>query len=133
VLAIGVAFTLRDLVQRRLGLHLTVLVLAILIAAGLSALLDPSLALASGVAVLMAEGLDLFVYNPLQRWHLIVAVVASNLVGLVVDSVIFLWLAFGSLAQLEGQIIGKAWTTLVALPLVAGLRAWDVRRGLATA
>ena len=114
-------------------LVLAATVLAILIAAGLSALLDPSLALASGAAVLLAEGLDLFVYTPLQRRHLVLAVVASNLVGLVVDSLVFLWLAFGSLAQLEGQIIGKGWMTLVALPLVTGLRAWDVRRGLVTA
>jgi uncharacterized PurR-regulated membrane protein YhhQ (DUF165 family) len=131
VLAIGAAFTLRDLVQRRLGVRWTAL--AILIAAALSAFLDPALALASGVAVLLAEGLDLFVYTPLQRRHLVLAVVASNLVGLVVDSVVFLWLAFGSLAQLEGQILGKAWMTLVALPLVMGLRTWDVRRGLSMA
>ena len=131
VLAIGAAFTLRDLVQRRLGMRWTVA--AILIAAGLSAFLDPALALASAVAVLLAESLDLFAYTPLQRRHLVMAVVASNLVGLVVDSVVFLWLAFGSLTQLEGQISGKAWMTLVALPLVMGLRTWDARRGIAAA
>ena len=131
VLAIGAAFTLRDLVQRRLGVRWTGL--AILVAAGLSAFLDPALALASGAAVLLAEGLDLFVYTPLQRQHLVLAVVASNIVGLVADSIVFLWLAFGSLEQLEGQVIGKTWMTLAALPLVVGIRAWDARRGLAVA
>lgn len=129
VLAIGAAFTLRDLVQRRLGVRWTVL--AILVAAALSAALDTSLAFASGLAVLLAEGLDLLVYTPLQRRNLIAAVIASNVVGVVVDSVVFLWLAFSSLALLEGQIIGKLWMTLVALPIITGLRAWDRRRGFA--
>jgi hypothetical protein len=131
VLAIGVAFTLRDLVQRRLGLLWTMF--AILVAAALSAALDTSLALASGLAVLLAEGLDLVVYTPLQRRNLVGAVIASNVVGVVVDSVVFLSIAFSSLALLEGQIIGKLWMTLLALPMVVGLRSWDRRRGLAPA
>jgi uncharacterized PurR-regulated membrane protein YhhQ (DUF165 family) len=49
-------------------------------------------------------------------------VVASNVVGAVVDSALFLWLAFGSLAFIEGQIIGKVAMTVVALPLVILLR-----------
>ncbi len=128
VLAIGAAFTLRDLVQRRLGLRWTVL--AISVAAALSAALDPSLALASGMAVLLAEGLDLLVYTPLQRQNLIAAVVTSNVVGVVVDSAVFLSIAFGSLELLEGQIIGKLWMTLLALPVVVGVRAWDRRCSL---
>ncbi|MDQ3655116.1 MAG: hypothetical protein M3457_08565 [Chloroflexota bacterium] len=72
VLAIGISFTLRDLVQRRLGVKVTVL--AIVAGALLSAALDTSLALASGVAFLLAEMLDLVVYTPLQRRHLVRAV-----------------------------------------------------------
>ncbi|MGI8406088.1 MAG: VUT family protein [Thermomicrobiales bacterium] len=128
VLAIGIGFTLRDLVQRRLGVK--VAMVAIVIGAALSAALDSSLALASGIAFLLAETLDLFVYTPLQRRHLIGAVVASNLVGLVADSVIFLSIAFGSLSLLRGQIIGKAWMTLVAIPIVYAIRAWDRKRGM---
>jgi len=128
VLAIGAAFTLRDMVQRRLGVEWTIV--AILIGAALSALLAPSLALASGTAVLLAEGLDLFVYTPLQRRNLVVAVVASNTVGVIVDSVVFLSLAFGSLHLLEGQIIGKLWMTVLAMPIVLALRSWDRRRGM---
>lgn len=131
VLAIGAAFTLRDLVQRRLGPRWTVL--AILVAATLSAALDTSLALASGTAVLVAEGLDLLVYTPLQRRNLIAAVIASNVVGVIVDSVVFLLIAFDSLALLKGQVIGKLWMTLLAVPVVIGLRAWDRHRGLAPA
>jgi len=128
VLAIGVGFTLRDLVQRRLGVR--VAVAAIVAGALLSAALDTSLALASGVAFLLAETLDLFVYTPLQRRNLVGAVVASNVVGIVADSIVFLSIAFGSLDLLQGQIIGKAWMTLLAIPVVHGIRAWDRRRGL---
>jgi uncharacterized PurR-regulated membrane protein YhhQ (DUF165 family) len=128
VIAIGLSFTLRDLVQRRLGFR--VALLAVVIGAVLSAALDPALALASGVAFLLAESLDLFVYTPLQRRHLVGAVVASNVVGIIVDSIVFLTIAFGSLALLEGQVIGKAWMTLVAIPAVYGIREWDRRRGI---
>jgi queuosine precursor transporter len=127
VLAIGLSFTLRDLVQRRLGLLPAVA--AIIAGAALSAALDTSLALASGLAFLVAESLDLFVYTPIQRRNLVVAVIASNLVGILVDSAIFLRIAFGSLDLLEGQVIGKAWMTLLAVPLIWGLRSWDDRRG----
>ncbi len=128
VLAIGIGFTLRDLVQRRLGVKWAVG--AIIVGAAVSALMDTSIALASGGAFLLAEVLDLFVYTPLQRRNLVGAVVASNMVGLVVDSVFFLWFAFGSLSLLEGQVIGKAWMTLLAIPIVYGIREWDRRRGL---
>ncbi len=126
VLAIGIGFTLRDLVQRRLGIRVTVL--AVVAGALLSAALDTSLALASGVAFLLAETLDLFVYTPLQRRRLVAAVVASNAVGVVVDSLVFLTIAFGSLSLLHGQVIGKAWMTLVAIPAVYAIREWERKR-----
>lgn len=53
--------------------------------------------------------------------------------GLVVDSIVFLWLAFGSLDFLLGQIIGKTWMVLLAIPLVAYLRRRDERLGLTAA
>jgi queuosine precursor transporter len=55
------------------------------------------------------------------------AVLLSSMVGLVVDSVMFLWLAFGSLDFLAGQIIGKMWMVLFAMPIVAWLRNRDRR------
>jgi len=66
----------------------------------------------------------------LQRRHLVAAVVASNTVGVVVDSIVFLIIAFGSLSLLQGQVIGKAWMTLVAIPVVYAIREWDRKRGL---
>lgn len=130
VLAIGIGFTLRDLVQRRLGLAWTFGGIAI--GALLSSFLSPALALASGAAFLLSELLDLFVYTPLQKKNLYVAVVASNVVGLIADSAVFLTLAFGSLAFIEGQIIGKLWMTLLALPVLHWIRMLDARRGLVT-
>lgn len=130
VLAIGIGFTLRDLVQRRLGLAWTFGGIAI--GALLSSLLSPALALASGAAFLLSELLDLFVYTPLQQKNLYAAVIASNIVGLIVDSAVFLMLAFGSLAFIEGQIIGKLWMTLLALPVLRWIRMRDARRGLVT-
>ena len=42
------------------------------------------------------------------------AIVLSGLVGSVIDSVIFLSLAFGSLDFIVGQVVGKLWMSLVA-------------------
>jgi len=46
----------------------------------------------------------------------------ESLAGLVVDSIVFLWLAFGSLEFLSGQVVGKAWMVLLSIPFVAWLR-----------
>jgi uncharacterized PurR-regulated membrane protein YhhQ (DUF165 family) len=70
---------------------------------------------------------DLAVYTPLARRRLVLAVLASGLIGLVIDSMIFLWLAFGSLEFLPGQIIGKSWMVLLSLPLIVYLRRRDER------
>ena len=129
VLMIGAALVLRDLVQRRLGVEygLGAIVVGALISAGLA---PPSLVLASAAAFLLSEFADFAVYTPLARRRLVLAVVASSVVGLVVDSIVFLWLAFGSLDFLLGQIVGKAWMVLLAIPLVAYLRRRDERLGL---
>jgi uncharacterized PurR-regulated membrane protein YhhQ (DUF165 family) len=132
VVMIGLALVLRDLVQRRLGLAWSSA--AILAGAALSAFLaPPSLVVASAVAFLLSEFADLAVYTPLQRRGLVLAVVASSLVGLVVDSAVFLHLAFGDLGYLPGQIVGKAWMVLLAIPVVKRLRDRDARLGLAPA
>jgi len=132
VLMIGLALVLRDLVQRRLGVGLSAF--AVILGAALSAwVAPPALALASGVAFLIAEFADLAVYTPLARRRLVAAVVASSFVGLVVDSIVFLSLAFGSLDYLSGQVIGKSWMVLAAIPVVAYLRRRDERIGMAPA
>ena len=129
VLMIGLALVLRDLVQRRLGL--TWALVAVLAGAPLSALFaPPALVAASVTAFLVSELADLAVYTPLQRRRLVLAVVASSLVGLVVDSAVFLYMAFGDLGYLPGQVVGKAWMVAAAVPFVAWLRQRDQRRGI---
>jgi uncharacterized PurR-regulated membrane protein YhhQ (DUF165 family) len=131
VTMIGVALVLRDLVQRRLGVAAALG--AIAAGAALSALVaPPALVVASAAAFLVSELADLAVYTPLERRRLIVAVVASSLVGLVVDSIVFLWLAFGSLEFLLGQVVGKAWMVLLSIPFVTWLRRRDQRLGIAS-
>jgi uncharacterized PurR-regulated membrane protein YhhQ (DUF165 family) len=129
VLMIGAALVLRDLVQRRLGVEFGIA--AIVAGAAISAgLAPPSLVLASAVAFLLSEFADFAVYTPLARRRLVLAVFASSLLGLVIDSIVFLWLAFGSLGFLAGQIVGKLWMVLLAIPFVAYLRRRDERLGL---
>ncbi|SRR5689334_1710377 len=132
VLMIGLALVLRDLVQRRLGVEFGIG--AIIVGAAISAgLAPPSLVVASAAAFLLSEFADFAVYTPLARRRLVVAVIASSVVGLVVDSIVFLWLAFGSLEFLIGQIIGKLWMVLLAIPFVMYMRRRDERIGLKAA
>jgi len=132
VLMIGLALVLRDLVQRRLGVEFGIG--AIIVGAAISAgLAPPSLVVASAAAFLLSEFADFAVYTPLARRRLVVAVFASSVVGLIVDSIVFLWLAFGSLEFLTGQIIGKLWMVLLAIPFVAYMRRRDERIGLKAA
>ncbi len=131
VVMIGLALVLRDLVQRRLGVSFAVI--GILIGAAISALLPnvpPELVIASTVAFLFSEIADLIVFTPLQKRGLVRAVFVSSIVGLVVDSLLFLWLAFGSFEFLTGQILGKAWMVLIALPFVYLVRQRDRALGL---
>ena len=132
VLMIGLALVLRDLVQRRLGLRWVTG--AIVVGALLSGLVaPPALVVASATAFLLSETADLMVYTPLQRRRLVLAVLASSAVGLVVDSFVFLYLAFGSLEFLLGQVLGKGWMVLAALPFIAWLRRRDERLGVTPA
>lgn len=108
VLLVGIAFVLRDIVHRQLGWRWA----SAAIAAGsvLSLLVaPPALALASVAAFALSEALDQAVYAPLWRRRLVLAVLLSGLVGAAVDSAVFLWLAFGNLDFIAGQIVGKMW------------------------
>ncbi|MEO9188887.1 MAG: VUT family protein [Acetobacteraceae bacterium] len=121
VVTVGAALVLRDVVQRCLGVRWGLA--AIVGGTALSALVAPaSLVAASGTAFLLSELADFAIYTPLQRRRLVLAVVASAVAGLCVDSVVFLMLAFGSLQFLGGQIVGKLWAVLVSVPFIRLLR-----------
>lgn len=98
---------------------------AIALGAFLSWWLSPRFAVASAAAFALSELADFTVYEPLRRRGWLRAVTASNLVGLAVDSALFLWLAFGSLDDLAGLIVGKLYMTAAAIVLL-----WGVRRAL---
>jgi queuosine precursor transporter len=127
----GLAFSLRDLVQRLLDKK--AVVAAIVVGAVSSAFVSPHLAFASGSAFLVSELCDFAVFTPLARRRPVLAVAASNTVGAVVDSYVFLSLAFGSLALFWGQVVGKTWVTLATVAFLVPFRlARRNERGLTT-
>ena len=121
---IGLTFTCRDILQNTWGRAWSVV--AILLGAGLSVAVAPGFALASGCAALFGELADFSVYTPLLRRGWIKALIPANLAGLAVDSAVFLWLAFGSLSLIEGQIMGKLWMTVLAVVVLSPIRRWYV-------
>jgi queuosine precursor transporter len=132
VLLVGLALVLRDLVQRRLGLAWSIG--AIVVGAILSTTFAaPALAIASAGAFLLSELADLLVFTPLQKKGLIKAAFVSSVAGLIVDSVMFLWLAFGSLDFLAGQVVGKLIMVIAALPAIFWIRNRDRRLGITPA
>ena len=117
---VGVTMVLRDLTQDQLGPKWTYA--AILVGTGLAAAVSPAVAVASAIAFLGSETLDMLVYTPLRaRGRVVIAILASNLVGTIVDSVLFLLIAFGSLEFLAGQVWAKLVSTVLAALVVGAL------------
>lgn len=120
----GLALTARDQVRERAGFRAAMA--AVAVGAILSWWLEDvgKIALASGIAFAASETADALVYEPLRkRWA--TAVLASGAMGLVVDSAVFLWIAFGSLAYIDGQIVGKLVATFVAIGALTTWREWQ--------
>lgn len=118
----GLALTFRDLVQTLSGR--AAVVAAILVGAALSWWIAPALAVASATAFLVSELADFAVYTPLEHRHPLAAVAVSNTVGAIIDSALFLWIAFGSLDFFKGQVVGKLEMTALAVAVLAIARAW---------
>lgn len=107
----GLTFILRDILQDSAGKRASVAVIGA--GAVLSFLVaDPFIALASAVAFGVSELADLAVYTPLRERGYIRAVIASNIVGSLVDTVLFLTIAgFPVMMALPGQMAGKLLVT----------------------
>lgn len=133
VLLAGFSLVLRDLVHHCLGWRWALT--AIVLGAVLSGLIsEPSLVIASVCAFLFAELADFAVYAPMKKRYPASAVIASGLAGSVVDSAIFLTLAFGSIEFLTGQVLGKFWMSLLAGAVIVvwrRLKAHPVYEGAA--
>lgn len=132
--AAGGALVVRDVVQDSLGRWATLLLIAV---AALTsyAVADHAVAVASGVAFGASELLDQLVYTPLRKrgefggpwWAR--GVMAGAIVGAVLDTVLFLWIAFGwdvVGSGLPGQLIAKGDVVLVLLAL--GVMGRDLLR-----
>jgi uncharacterized PurR-regulated membrane protein YhhQ (DUF165 family) len=121
VYMVGLALVLRDVAREAAGRG--AVIAAIAVGAALSWwLADPALAVASAAAFAVAETMDFAVYEPLRQRGLLLAMLASNAVGLLADSLIFLRLAFGNFDYLPGQLLGKAWMTFAAVAVIAAIQ-----------
>lgn len=121
VLMIGAALVLRDLVQRRYGAIVSLV--CVIVGAAISAVIaPPALALASGAAFLFSELVDFAIYTPSARRSFALAVLLSCTAGALADSALFLWLAFGSLAFIGGQFVGKLYAALAYLAVKAVIK-----------
>jgi uncharacterized PurR-regulated membrane protein YhhQ (DUF165 family) len=128
---VAAALILRDLLQWSLGRRageaptrsqLLVMVAAITLAAGLSYFVaDPFVATASAVAFALSELVDFALFTRIAP-HWSRAVLAGGLAGAVVDSIVFLSIAFGSLEFLPGQILGKSYGIAAAFVVIAARR-----------
>ena len=127
VILAGFALVLRDAVHQLLGARWALY--CIFMGAVLSVFFsEPSLVLASSCAFLFSELADFAVYSPLRRRHLAWAVILSGLAGSVVDSAIFLTMAFGSLDYLFGQVLGKFWMSVIGCAVLLAYRRWAENR-----
>lgn len=137
VLLIGAMITVRDALHEQVGIRGTLWI----IAAGsiVSGLLAPaSIALASGVTMLAAETSDALVYQRLRGRGYLVAAAASNLVSSVIDSALFLVIAYGTAAMWRGTYpltVGKVEASLITLAVIVLARrlSWPPKKRLQAA
>lgn len=117
---VALALVLRDYVQWALGKALMLAALAVGIAVSY-AVSTPALAEASALAFAFSELADFALFTWIApRWSR--AVLVGGLVGAVIDSAIFLSVAFGSLAFMPGQVLGKAYGIVAASVVIAARR-----------
>lgn len=120
VFFVGPALVLRDLVQWTAGKA------AALAALGAGVVLsyavtDRHVATASAAAFALSELADFVLFTWIApRWTR--AVAAGGLVGAVIDSAVFLQIAFGSLAFMPGQVLGKVYGVALASIVIAARR-----------
>lgn len=115
--AVGLTLVARDFVHARHGRWASLGMVAVGAAVSF-VLAAPAVAVASVIAFAVAEVLDLTVFELVRRAGGPLAVLASGIVGSVVDSAVFLTIAFGSLAFFGVQVEGKIAATVGAAALL---------------
>ena len=122
VLVIGAALMLRDAIQMVAGWRWGLI--AIGIGAVISYLLSsPFIVMASVTSFVLSELADFAVYTPLAQKRLTLALIASGVVGAIIDSAAFLLIAFGSIDFIGGQVLGKLYAVAVASVIIPFFRA----------
>jgi len=122
VLIIGAALMLRDAIQMVAGWRWGLI--AIGIGAIVSYLLSsPFIVMASVASFVLSELADFAVYTPLAQKRLTLALIASGVVGAIIDSAAFLLIAFGSIDFIGGQVLGKLYAVAVASVIIPFFRA----------
>lgn len=112
VLMIGLALVLRDWLHELAGVKWSIA--AVLAGGALSLFVaQPALAVASALSFVLAELADLGVYVPLRKRGAGLAVMASGVIGAIVDSALFLWIAFGSFDHVAGLVVAKIYASLI--------------------
>ena len=127
---VGLAFTFRDGLRERLGFKGALV--AIAIGGILSYVLEvrtggeflARIALASITSFTISELSDAIVYERIRQRSRLIGIMVSNTVGVIVDSAVFLSLAFGSLEFLTGQVVGKSYMTLFVVVMIVAYRQW---------
>lgn len=121
VYMIGLGFLLENLVTESLGRRWTLV--AIVAGVALSYGITPHFALASGLTFLCSETLDFLVFvRARRRLALVGAALVGDLASDVLDSVVFVLLAFGSLEFLAGQVVGKIVMSLLGAAALLVIR-----------
>lgn len=117
---VSVALVFRDYVQWALGK--AVMLAALITGVAVSyTVAGPGLATASAAAFLLSELVDFALFTWVApRWAS--AVLIGGLVGALLDSVVFLHLAYGSFAYLPGQLLGKGYGVVAAALVIAVVR-----------
>jgi uncharacterized PurR-regulated membrane protein YhhQ (DUF165 family) len=117
-----VAFLITDMTNRKFGAQNArrVVIVGFLIAVGLSIwLATPRIAIASGSAFLIAQMLDVSIFNSLRRsswWH---APLISTIVGSLIDTLLFFAIAFSASFGFLGNEDGFALENAPLLGLFA--------------
>jgi len=127
VYLIGPALVLRDYVQWAAGKRAALAALAT--GAVLSyAIADPHIATASAAAFAVSELVDFALFTWIApRWS--VAVLTGGIAGALLDSAVFLEIAFGALHLMPGQVLGKTYGVALAAVLIAARRQRTGRTG----
>lgn len=131
----ALSFTIYDFLRRQFGLQAT---LAAVILGFLASMLYNAvwgggvgrIAVAGLVALAFSSTTDVLVQTVTIRWPLWRYVTVSNAVSLLIDSIVFVAIAFAALPLavrihiMEGQFLVKLFMTLVSIPLVYVARLW---------